>query len=71
MDKFNRQDGTKMWYQLPRSPQPKASLGACKNYRYGGRINNKHCDSFWAVLGEGYCVECWDRGKGGNRWKKY
>lgn len=36
--------------------QPNESYGECRNF--------SQCGSFRAVLGNGYCVQCWDRGAG-------
>ena len=35
---------------------PNASFGTCRNH--------KNCHQFQAILGNGYCVKCWDTGIG-------
>ena len=47
-------DDTSVWINLAKMPAPKETFGVCKNY--------KICRNFDVILGDGYCVECWDRG---------
>lgn len=47
--------GSNIWSQLAAQPNPKESIGRCKNA--------KNCRNYsGAVLGDGYCVRCWDIG---------
>ena len=47
-------DSESVWISLASQPIPKESFGVCANY--------KSCQNFQAILGNGYCVECWDKG---------
>ena len=41
------------------TPIPEHTIGQCVRWRY--------CRQFNADLGNGYCVDCWDRGYGNGR----
>ena len=43
-----------IFYQLSKIPMPEESFGACDNAR--------NCKNWKVVLGNGYCVKCWDKG---------
>ena len=43
-----------IWYQLAKIPLPVESFGACSNAR--------NCKNWNVILGNGYCVKCWDKG---------
>ena len=43
-----------IFYKLSKLPLPVESFGACTNAR--------NCKNWKAILGNGYCVTCWDRG---------
>ena len=43
-----------IFYQLSKIPMPEESFGACSNAR--------NCKNWQVILGNGYCVKCWDRG---------
>ena len=38
-------------------PQPEHTVGVCKRW--------ERCKQFNIDLGNGYCVQCWDKGYGG------
>jgi hypothetical protein len=44
------------WYALSRSTLPIEEYGECRSVKF--------CKSYQAVLGNGYCQPCWDRGSG-------
>ena len=43
-----------LYYRLEEIPQPKESFGGCKNAA--------NCGEYRAVLGDGVCTACWDKG---------
>ena len=43
-----------MSYRIAGGPMPGVSYGVCKNA--------KNCGHWRVDLGDGYCVQCWDRG---------
>jgi len=45
---------TSVWIELARLPLPRESVGVCKNV--------KVCHHRKVILGNGYCMECWDKG---------
>lgn len=49
-------EDSRLWYTLSRIALPIEEYGECRSV--------KHCKSYQAVLGNGYCCDCWDRGAG-------
>ena len=45
---------TTIWIKLAQLPLPEESVGACRNVKF--------CRHRKVLLGNGYCVECWDKG---------
>ena len=42
------------YFHIPEVTLPIESLGECSNW--------KHCGNFYVVLGNGLCIDCYDKG---------
>ena len=71
---MNKTKDETVWVKLAKLPLPKESWGRCKNARSKNasrvrrsQLPEKVCPTTPTVLGDGYCVRCWDIGFPRNR----